>query len=214
MRENVLWRFYFFQHHVRTQLVEKIDHIKNILEIRVMEHLTDKPSPSMGQKHGVAGVLHVLSLLSNDEVLFLDHINSVLDSAKHSTSDSWCNGTSGHVQLSAEIYRKTGSPHFLYRATDLASTIWLREEKRPSDCLCHGAVASAYAFLEVYRLTLDEKYLWQACILAEQCTLYDIRAPSLSVAPCSLFTGLGGTVYFLADLLAKEKNARMPIYDF
>ncbi|CAF5161703.1 unnamed protein product, partial [Rotaria sp. Silwood1] len=70
-----------------------------------------------------------------------------------------------------------------------------------------------YAFLDLYRVTHDPKWLHRAIKFAQFCLDYGkhhlARTPD---RPFSLFEGLAGTIYFMADILTPA-YARFPAFE-
>lgn len=77
--------------------------------------------------------------------------------------------------------------------------------------LCHGASGNAYSFLRMFQLTQDQKYLYRAIKFAEWCCDYGSHNCRTPDTPFSLFEGLAGSLFFLADIL-RPFDAKFPAF--
>ncbi|KAG8559088.1 hypothetical protein GDO81_017235 [Engystomops pustulosus] len=101
---------------------------------------------------------------------------------------------------------------YLAEAAQCAEISWQRGLLKKGYGLCHGAAGNAYSFLAMYNLTHDLKYLYRACKFAEWCMDYGHHGCRTPDTPFSLFEGLAGTIYFLADLMDPAK-AKFPAFE-
>ncbi|KAF8572011.1 hypothetical protein P879_03379 [Paragonimus westermani] len=122
----------------------------------------------------------------------------------------WCHGATGVVPLMLAAYQLTSDKRYLERAIRGGEAIWARGLLHKGCGLCHGSAGSGYALLDLYRTTNDEKYLYRAVKFGEWCTNCFENRTRIADRPYSLFEGLAGTLYFLADIL-DPKQARYPL---
>ena len=186
----------------------------------------------IGAAHGYIGIYYMLlqamiicpsSVDSKTCELIKEGINWLLDQrfpsgniASSIGSDTdrlvhWCHGAPGAVHLFALGYNVFGDSKYLEAAKKCAEVLWERGLLGKGHGLCHGAAGNGYGFLCLYQLTGDTNYLWKAIKFAEWCLdrdNHDCRVPD---RPFSLFEGLAGTAYFLADMLEPDK-ARFPAF--
>ncbi|XP_051899879.1 glutathione S-transferase LANCL1 isoform X2 [Pristis pectinata] len=101
---------------------------------------------------------------------------------------------------------------YLKDASDCTEVIWQRGLLKKGYGLCHGPAGNAYGFLAMFNLTQDKKYLYRACKFAEWCLDYGKHGCRTPDSPFSLFEGVAGTIYFLADLLQPTK-AKFPAFE-
>uniref|UniRef100_A0A8P4GTT2 Glutathione S-transferase LANCL1 n=1 Tax=Dicentrarchus labrax TaxID=13489 RepID=A0A8P4GTT2_DICLA len=105
-----------------------------------------------------------------------------------------------------------GVPQYLVDALQCGEVVWHCGLLKKGYGLCHGAAGNAYAFLALYRQTQDPKHLYRACMFADWCMNYGKHGCRTPDTPFSLFEGMAGTIYFLADLLQPMK-ARFPAFE-
>uniref|UniRef100_A0A6I8ND58 Glutathione S-transferase LANCL1 n=1 Tax=Ornithorhynchus anatinus TaxID=9258 RepID=A0A6I8ND58_ORNAN len=103
-------------------------------------------------------------------------------------------------------------PQYLSDALQCSEVIWKFGLLKKGYGLCHGAAGNAYAFLALYNLTQDVKFLYRACKFAEWCLDYGEHGCRTPDTPFSLFEGMAGTIYFLADMLVPPK-AKFPAFE-
>ncbi|XP_038604958.1 glutathione S-transferase LANCL1 [Tachyglossus aculeatus] len=124
----------------------------------------------------------------------------------------WCHGAPGVVYMLAQAYKVFNEPQYLSNALQCAEVIWKFGLLKKGYGLCHGTAGNAYAFLALYNLTQDVKFLYRACKFAEWCLDYGEHGCRTPDTPFSLFEGMAGTIYFLADLLVPTK-AKFPAFE-
>lgn len=124
----------------------------------------------------------------------------------------WCHGSPGVIYMLIQAYKIFKDENYLKDAADCCDVIWQRGLLKKGYGLCHGPAGNAYAFLAMFNLTQDKKYLYRACKFAEWCLDYGKHGCRTPDSPFSLFEGVAGTVYFLADLLQPTK-AKFPAFE-
>ncbi|XP_060049955.1 glutathione S-transferase LANCL1 isoform X2 [Erinaceus europaeus] len=124
----------------------------------------------------------------------------------------WCHGSPGVIYMLIQAYKVFKAEQYLSDAYQCAEVIWQYGLLKKGYGLCHGAAGNAYAFLSLYNLTQDMKYLYRACKFAEWCLDYGEHGCRTPDTPFSLFEGMAGTIYFLADLLVPTK-AKFPAFE-
>ncbi|NWW37147.1 LANC1 protein, partial [Panurus biarmicus] len=124
----------------------------------------------------------------------------------------WCHGAPGVIYMLVQAYKVFGEQQYLNDALQCAEVIWQHGLLKKGYGLCHGTAGNAYAFLALYNLTQNMKYLYRACKFAEWCLSYGQHGCRTPDTPFSLFEGMAGTIYFLADLLVPTK-ARFPAFE-
>ncbi|XP_041119594.1 glutathione S-transferase LANCL1-like [Polyodon spathula] len=124
----------------------------------------------------------------------------------------WCHGAPGVVYMLIQAYKMFGVDQYLSDAVQCGEVIWQRGLLKKGYGLCHGAGGNAYGFLALYKLTQDAKYLYRACKFAEWCLDYGKHGCRTPDTPFSLFEGMAGTIYFLADLLQPMKS-KFPAFE-
>ncbi|XP_073318548.1 glutathione S-transferase LANCL1 [Pagrus major] len=124
----------------------------------------------------------------------------------------WCHGSPGVVYMLLQAYRAFGVPHYLDAALQCGEVVWHYGLLKKGYGLCHGAAGNAYTFLALYRHTRDPKHLYRACVFADWCMNYGRHGCRTPDTPFSLFEGMAGTIYFLADLL-DPMRARFPCFE-
>ncbi|XP_060606070.1 lanC-like protein 2 [Ruditapes philippinarum] len=184
----------------------------------------------LGAAHGLAGIFYVLMLVQDEslkkhvEDLIRPSIEYMLtlrfpsgncpSSIGSSTGDKlvhWCHGAPGWIHMFISAYKLFGEDRYLQAAKACADVIWSRGLLKKGFGLCHGISGNAYAFLAMYKLTDDQAYLYKAYKFATVMMERNVRV-RVPDHPYSLFEGLAGTIYFLADLL-HPKNAKFPAFD-
>lgn len=189
----------------------------------------------LGAAHGMSGIIYLLLKVANDESFtsLRSYINSHLvptieylktkrlssgnyKSSNNSTSDKlvqWCHGATGFAYLFVQAYKVTGNDSYLDLAKSAGDVVWQRGLLRKSYGLCHGTAGNGYVFLNLYRATNDMKWLHRAIKFSEFCL--DLNKHELSRTPdhpYSLFEGLAGTIYFMADVIQPD-DARFPAFE-
>ncbi|KAG8559086.1 hypothetical protein GDO81_017235 [Engystomops pustulosus] len=124
----------------------------------------------------------------------------------------WCHGAPGVIYMLTQAYKIFQHSEYLAEAAQCAEISWQRGLLKKGYGLCHGAAGNAYSFLAMYNLTHDLKYLYRACKFAEWCMDYGHHGCRTPDTPFSLFEGLAGTIYFLADLMDPAK-AKFPAFE-
>ncbi|XP_027197937.2 lanC-like protein 2 [Dermatophagoides pteronyssinus] len=186
----------------------------------------------VGAAHGYAGILYMLlearNYLDNDKqelnTLIKPTIDSILRlqfpntgnfrSSMNNTEDRlvhWCHGSPGIIHLLLLSYEIFNDQSYLDAAKKAADDIWQRGLLKKGCGLCHGTAGNGYAFLRLFQSTNDQKYLYRACKFAEWCFQPNQHRTRIADRPYSLFEGLAGTIYFLADCI-QPKQARFPAF--
>ncbi|XP_018516568.1 glutathione S-transferase LANCL1 [Lates calcarifer] len=124
----------------------------------------------------------------------------------------WCHGSPGVIYMLLQAYKAFGVPQYLEDALQCGEVVWWWGLLKKGYGLCHGAAGNAYAFLALYRQTQDPKHLYRACMFADWCMNYGKHGCRTPDTPFSLFEGMAGTIYFLADLL-QPMRARFPAFE-
>ncbi|XP_063789145.1 glutathione S-transferase LANCL1 [Pseudophryne corroboree] len=124
----------------------------------------------------------------------------------------WCHGAPGVIYMLTQAYKIFQDDSYLSDAAQCAEISWQRGLLKKGYGLCHGAAGNAYSFLAMYNLTGDLKYLYRACKFAEWCMDYGEHGCRTPDSPASLFEGMAGTIYFLADLL-NPTTAKFPAFE-
>ncbi|XP_064518032.1 glutathione S-transferase LANCL1 isoform X2 [Pseudopipra pipra] len=124
----------------------------------------------------------------------------------------WCHGAPGVIYMLIQAYKVFGEQQYLNDALQCAEVIWQYGLLKKGYGLCHGTAGNAYSFLALYNLTQNMKYLYRACKFAEWCLSYGQHGCRTPDTPFSLFEGMAGTIYFLADLLVPTK-AKFPAFE-
>ncbi|CAF1200758.1 unnamed protein product [Rotaria sordida] len=179
-------------------------------------------SEYMGAAHGVSGIAYLLLKVAHHESFahlrpYIDsHLLPTVEFLKSkclssgnyiSSSDSasdklvqWCHGAPSFVYLFNQAYEMTDDGSYMQRASGAGDVVWARGLLTKGYGLCHGAAGNGYVFLGLYRVTHDQKWLHRAIKFAEFCSDYGkhnlARTPD---HPFSLFEGLAGTIYYMAD---------------
>ncbi|XP_069472012.1 glutathione S-transferase LANCL1 isoform X3 [Ambystoma mexicanum] len=124
----------------------------------------------------------------------------------------WCHGAPGVIYMLIQAYKMFREQSYLTSFLQCADVIWQRGLLKKGYGLCHGAAGNAYGFLALYNLTEDLKYLHRACMFADWCIDYGDHGCRTPDTPFSLFEGMAGTIYFLADMLEPNK-AKFPAFE-
>ncbi|RZF38543.1 hypothetical protein LSTR_LSTR006138 [Laodelphax striatellus] len=184
----------------------------------------------LGGAHGIAGILYLLLLakhyLTEDELLWLGKpsINYLLSfqypsgnfpsSIGSKSSDrlvQWCHGAPGVVQLMSKAYEVFGDEKYLQSALKCGEVVWQRGLLWKGYSLCHGVAGNGYTFIQLYQLTRDKKHLHRAIKFGEWCTTWPQNQFYPPDRGYSLFEGIAGIAYFLADLITPD-TAAFPAY--
>lgn len=179
----------------------------------------------LGAAHGLAGIFymllqvrHVLSEAelsrlvrpSIDWLASLQYPSGNYPSSIGSSTDKlvhWCHGAPGTIHLLLLAHLVFKEPHYLQLAKKCAEVIWHRGVLKKGYGICHGTAGNGYAFLRMYQVTRDCKYLHRAAKFCEWCFDYGQHQCRIADRPFSLFEGMAGTVYFMADMLEPDKSA-------
>ncbi|XP_075904719.1 glutathione S-transferase LANCL1 isoform X2 [Nelusetta ayraudi] len=124
----------------------------------------------------------------------------------------WCHGAPGVVFMLLQAYKSFGVAQYLSDALQCGEVVWHYGLLKKGYGLCHGAAGNAYTFLALYRQTQEAKHLYRACMFADWCMNYGRHGCRTPDTPFSLFEGMAGTIYFLADLLQPMK-AKFPAFE-
>ncbi|XP_022086481.1 lanC-like protein 2 isoform X2 [Acanthaster planci] len=181
----------------------------------------------IGAAHGLSGILCLLMQVTTpyaqehlhshikpsvDYVLQLAFPSGNFPSSLGNNSDRlvhWCHGAPGAIHMLLQAHKVFGENKYLEAARRCGDVIWERGLLRKGYGLCHGTAGNAYALLALHQTTKDSKYLYQAFKFAEWCMDYGKHGCRTPDRPFSLFEGMAGTIYFLADLLNPDA-ARFP----
>ncbi|KAM4626191.1 glutathione S-transferase LANCL1 isoform 1-T1 [Discoglossus pictus] len=184
----------------------------------------------VGPAHGLAGIYYFLMqpycYLSRDKlhnlvrpsVEYVRHLKFPSGNYPPCIGDNrdllvhWCHGAPGVIYMLIQAYKVFGEQQYLADAVQCGEVVWHRGLLQKGYGLCHGASGNAYSFLALYNLTQDIKYLYRACKFAEWCMDYGEHGCRTPDTPYSLFEGLAGTIYFLADILEPTK-AKFPAFE-
>uniref|UniRef100_A0A8D3AFW1 Glutathione S-transferase LANCL1 n=2 Tax=Scophthalmus maximus TaxID=52904 RepID=A0A8D3AFW1_SCOMX len=124
----------------------------------------------------------------------------------------WCHGSPGVIYMLLQAHKALGVAQYLEDALRCGEVVWRWGLLKKGYGLCHGTAGNAYTFLALYRQTQDPKHLYRACMFADWCMNYGQHGCRTPDTPFSLFEGMAGTIYFLADLLQPMK-ARFPAFE-
>ncbi|XP_068612505.1 glutathione S-transferase LANCL1 [Brachionichthys hirsutus] len=184
----------------------------------------------VGAAHGLAGIYYYLmqpGFVGAEERLHglvkpsVDHVRRLkLPSGNYPASVGenqdllvhWCHGSPGVVYMLLQAHKAFGESQYLDDALECGEVVWRFGLLRKGYGLCHGTAGNAYAFLALYRQTQNPKHLYRACMFADFCMNYGKHGCRTADHPFSLFEGMAGTIYFLADLLQPLK-ARFPAFE-
>ncbi|XP_042143626.1 glutathione S-transferase LANCL1 isoform X1 [Ixodes scapularis] len=119
----------------------------------------------------------------------------------------WCHGAPGAAHLLALARTVFDDARYLDPLRKSVDVIWRRGLLKKGYGICHGVAGNAYAFLRMYQLTRELKYLHRAAKFAEWCFDYGHHNCRIADRPFSLFEGMAGTIYYMADLLEPGKAA-------
>uniref|UniRef100_A0A2R5LDA0 Putative lanthionine synthetase c-like protein 1 n=1 Tax=Ornithodoros turicata TaxID=34597 RepID=A0A2R5LDA0_9ACAR len=179
----------------------------------------------LGAAHGLAGILYMLlqakEQLSPSEMqsliqpsiryyLGLKYPSGNFPSSLGSQTDKlihWCHGAPGAIHLFALAHTVFGEDAYLSGARRCADVIWSRGLLKKGYGICHGVSGNGYAFLRMFQHTGNAKYLHRAAKFCEWCFDYGQHNCRTPDRPYSLFEGMAGTIYFMADMLQPEKSA-------
>lgn len=183
-----------------------------------------------GAAHGLCGIFYILmkvdapSLNSQIEDLVRPSIDYMLKlqfpsgncpSSHGSTTDKlihWCHGAPGWIYMFVAAYQRFQDDKYLTAAKQCAEVIWHRGLLQKGYGICHGTAGNAYAFLLMFKVTKEKTYLYKATKFAEWCLDYGKHGCRTPDRPFSLFEGMAGTIYFLADLM-DPSNAKFPAFE-
>lgn len=131
----------------------------------------------------------------------------------------WCHGAPGIIPVLVEAARVYEADRlgYLWLAQDLArKVVWtygLLSTKGWG--LCHGVGGNGYAFLDVYHASGEKKYLNMARHFAHWFSSEEAKETQFQPdRPFGLFTGLGGAIVYLSDVLVESLEGRghFPFY--
>ncbi|CAG8720295.1 8837_t:CDS:2, partial [Acaulospora morrowiae] len=202
------------------------DGVRNAKDLRHREVpllWTFHGKPYLGAAHGMAGILTVLLYYPencrNDEERIKDTVDFVLFNSRSATGNwsilmnderdkelvQFCHGAPGMSLLACKAYQYYKEEKYLKLAMEIADYVYSYGPIRKGVGLCHGVSGNAYTFLSVYILTKDPKYFQWALEFAEVCTQWEERTQRgefrVPDRPWSLWEGLGGAAWLIADLL-------------
>ena len=181
----------------------------------------------IGGAHGMAGIATQLLQIDLDShfelrqllVLLIQYILSVqktsgnfpssLESSHRDLLVQFCHGAPGVLPmlcLAGPAAQKLAIERLLESTEAAAEVVWARGLLTKGHGLCHGVSGNAYAFLSLFRHTQDPKHIRQAVAFAEWIMQREDTAGNAD-SPFSLFEGLAGQIYFLADMLDPMKSA-------
>lgn len=184
----------------------------------------------VGAAHGIVGILFMLlqTLSTHSVKSNLGNIESCVEflmseqfssgnfpSSLENDTDKlihWCHGAPGAVHLMVKAYQVFGKDKYLSAAVKCGDVIWRRGLLKKGYGICHGVAGNAYAFLCLYKQTGDSRYLHRALKFAEWCFDYGEHGCRTPDRPYSLFEGMAGTVYFLADIL-EPHSSKFPAFE-
>ncbi|CAF3930299.1 unnamed protein product [Adineta steineri] len=192
-------------------------------------------SEYMGAAHGVTGIIYLLLKVTHHESFthlrryIESHLIPTIEFLKTkrlssgnyiSSSDSksdklvqWCHGAPGFIYLFVRAYEVTGDSSYMELALSAGDVVWQRGILTKGYGLCHGTAGNGYVFLNLYRATNDLKWLHRAIKFSEFCLDYGKHnLPRAPDCPYSLFEGLAGTIYYMADIL-NPTHARFPAFE-
>ncbi|KAJ8255210.1 hypothetical protein GJAV_G00202310 [Gymnothorax javanicus] len=124
----------------------------------------------------------------------------------------WCHGAPGVIYMLLQAHKVFGEDQYLMDAHQCGEVIWRWGLLRKGYGLCHGAAGNAYGFLALYKRTHSPQHLYRACKFAEWCFDYGRHGCRTPDTPFSLFEGMAGTIYFLADLL-QPLRSKFPAFE-
>lgn len=217
------------------QVVDSI--IKSGVALSEREQLRQKP-PLMfswfdehyvGAAHGIAGILYILmKAASHRTTVMNEFVRPTLDylilkrfatgnypavlEARDDLLVHWCHGSPGVIFALVEAARCFSDKQYLTEAERAADVVWERGLLKKGYGLCHGIAGNAYSFLVLYQETQNEKYLHRAACFADFCCAYGSHGCRIADTPYSLFEGMAGTLYFLAEIRKQPLLAAFPGY--
>ncbi|XP_078377053.1 lanC-like protein 2 isoform X3 [Oculina patagonica] len=159
----------------------------------------------VGAAHGIVGIMFMLLQFPSGN--FPSSLESETDKLIH-----WCHGAPGAVHLMVKAYQVFGKDKYLSTALKCGEVVWSHGLLKKGYGICHGTAGNAYSFLCLYKQTGDPKYLHRAIKFAEWCFDYGKHGCRTPDRPYSLFEGMAGTVYFLADML-EPKSSKFPAFE-
>uniref|UniRef100_A0AAY4DKP4 Glutathione S-transferase LANCL1 n=1 Tax=Denticeps clupeoides TaxID=299321 RepID=A0AAY4DKP4_9TELE len=124
----------------------------------------------------------------------------------------WCHGSPGVIYMLLQAYKVFGVKQYLEDALQSGEVLWQRGLLKKGYGLCHGAAGNAYGFLALYKVTREARHLYRACMFADWCMNYGKHGCRTPDTPFSLFEGMAGTIYFLADLL-QPMRSKFPAFE-
>lgn len=182
----------------------------------------------LGAAHGLMGILHTIMMAGDKDkqqsviIKMLDHLMllafpsgnypAALEARPTDELVHWCHGAPGWVFTFIRAYQLYKQPKHLEAARQCGEVVWRRGLLRKGYGICHGVAGNAYTFLALYNLTKEDKHLHRAFKFAQFTFDYGKHGCRQPDTPYSLFEGMAGTIYFLADML-DPSNARFPAYD-
>eukprot|EP00112_Aurelia_sp_Birch-Aquarium-sp1_P009568 Seg2091.6 transcript_id=Seg2091.6/GoldUCD/mRNA.D3Y31 product="LanC-like protein 2" protein_id=Seg2091.6/GoldUCD/D3Y31 len=149
-----------------------------------------------------------------DKLLLMRFQSGNVPSSVGNDSDrlvQWCHGAPGAVDTLMRAFQVYHDDKYLEAAKACCDVIWKCGLLQKGYGICHGTAGNGYAFLTMYHITKDKRYLYYAMKFGEFCLDYGKHGCRTPDRPLSLFEGLAGTVYFMADLLNPEQ-ASFPAY--
>ncbi|XP_070565574.1 lanC-like protein 2 [Ptychodera flava] len=184
----------------------------------------------IGAAHGISGILYLLmqvdlagvksyyDSLIKPSVDFIDDLKFPSGNYPSSLSNKsdrlvqWCHGAPGVIYMLLQAYKIFGEQKYLDHAKACGDVIWERGLLKKGYGICHGTAGNGYGFLALYQVTKDPKDLYRASKFAEWCTAYGKHECRTPDRPYSLFEGMAGAVYFLADILTPGA-AKFPAFE-
>ena len=134
---------------------------------------------------------------------------SSLESSHRDLLVQFCHGAPGVVPMlcmAGPAAQKLAIDRLPESTEAAAGDVWTRGLLTKGHGLCHGVSGNAYALLTLFRYTQDSRYIRQARAFAEWVMEREDTAGTAD-SPFSLFEGLAGQIYFLADMLDPIKSA-------
>ncbi|XP_013409667.1 lanC-like protein 2 [Lingula anatina] len=184
----------------------------------------------LGAAHGMVGIFYILMQVTSPDIRHyleeflrpsIDYLMTLQfpsgnypSSIGSATGDKlihWCHGAPGWIHMFILAYKVFNDKKYMSAAKSCSEVIWQRGLLRKGYGICHGVAGNAYGFLALYQATQDVKHLHRAIKFAEWCFDYGKHGCRTPDRPLSLFEGLAGTIYFLADLTNPQK-AKFPAF--
>jgi lantibiotic modifying enzyme len=175
----------------------------------------------IGAGHGILGIIQILLTAMQQAPDSLNHTDlywirktldwlltirfpsgnmpSSLESKSNDRLIHWCHGASGAIWTWLLASKVFSDESYLAAAEECAEVIWDRGLLKKGYSLCHGVASSAYGLMAAYIYTEEEKYLERAYLFTRWCFDYGTKAESPPDRPLSLFEGMAGVIYMLAD---------------